>query len=260
MAENFQNLTAMGGLVTDRPADKIEIQSASDIANIDLSSLGLIQTRKGYDRLANDTEAVGTNLRGYLFIKNFGDTKRIKMRMRDDGTNSHLEWHNPTNPDTGDGKLETLVADLTQGAVMGFATANGNNGTNSNLCVFCNGIDNFSTWSGATALVSSVTGAAITAATIAFVDSDPDTITDSGDGFVSAGFSAGDKIVVSGSTSNDGTYEIASVVAGTITLDAADELAAEGASATVTITAGTIVAPASTANPNLASEGFSAGG
>lgn len=75
----------------------------------------------------------------------------------------------------------------------------------------------------------------ITAATIAFVDSNPDTITDSGSGFVKAGFIAGDKIVVSGSGSNDGTYTIASVAAGTITLESTDALSAEGTGATVTI-------------------------
>jgi len=188
MSANYQNLTSFGGLITDQPADKISTGSASDIANIDLSSRGLIQTRGGYDLFANDVGAVGTNLRGYLYLKNFGDNKRIKFKVRDDGSNSHLEWHNPSNPDTGDGKWETLVANLTQGAVMGFAPANGNGGSNINMCVWCNATDNFSTWNGATGLISSVTGASITADTIAFVDSNPDTITDSGNGFVTAGF------------------------------------------------------------------------
>jgi len=80
-----------------------------------------------------------------------------------------------------------------------------------------------------------VTFANITGTGIAFVDSNPDTITDTGNGFVTAGFVNGDKIVVSGSASNDGTYTIATVVAGTITLDAGDSLTAEGTGATVTI-------------------------
>lgn len=82
-----------------------------------------------------------------------------------------------------------------------------------------------------------VASATITASTIAFVDSDPDTLTDSGNGFVTAGFQAGDVITVSGSTSNDGTYKVATVAAGTITLDAAETLVAEGSGDTVTITA-----------------------
>lgn len=70
---------------------------------------------------------------------------------------------------------------------------------------------------------------------IAFVDSDPDTITDTGNGFSTAGFESGDNITVSGSANNDDTYLIASVAAGTLTLDAADTLTAEGATPNVTI-------------------------
>jgi hypothetical protein len=83
-------------------------------------------------------------------------------------------------------------------------------------------------------------GATITDTSIAFVDSNPDTITDSNNGFVTAGFQAGQTITVSGSVSNNNTFTIASVVAGTITLVAGDSLTAESAGATVTITAATI--------------------
>jgi hypothetical protein len=77
----------------------------------------------------------------------------------------------------------------------------------------------------------------ITADTIAFVDGDPaaDTITDSGSGFVTAGFAAGQTIVVTGTTLNDGTYTIDTVVAGTITLIAGNSLAAEAAGTDFTI-------------------------
>ena len=79
--------------------------------------------------------------------------------------------------------------------------------------------------------------ATITGTGIAFVDSGPDTITDTGDGFVDAGFEAGQIIIVSGSTSNDGTYTIdtGGVAAGTLTLIAGDTLIAEDAGDTVTI-------------------------
>lgn len=74
-------------------------------------------------------------------------------------------------------------------------------------------------------------------ATIAFTENTTtaDTITDSGSLFLVSGFEAGMRITVSGSTSNDGTYTIASVSAGTITLANADDLATEAAGATVTI-------------------------
>jgi len=82
--------------------------------------------------------------------------------------------------------------------------------------------------------------ATITGTTIAFVDSNPDTITDSGNGFVTSGFKRGQSVIVTGSSSNNATFTIVSVVAGTITLDAADSLTVEAAGATVTIAAATI--------------------
>ena len=76
----------------------------------------------------------------------------------------------------------------------------------------------------------------ITGIDIAFVDggTGADTIIQVAAQFVIAGFVAGDSIVVSGSTSNDGTYTIVSVVAGTITL-ATGLLTAEIAGDSVTI-------------------------
>ena len=62
-----------------------------------------------------------------------------------------------------------------------------------------------------------------------------DTITDSANGFLVAGFQPGDSITVSGSASNDGTYVIESVTAGTITLLAKDDLVTEIAGAVVKI-------------------------
>lgn len=83
-------------------------------------------------------------------------------------------------------------------------------------------------------------GAVKTATTIAFVNSNPDTITDSGNGFVTAGFKEGQTITVSGSASNNGTFTISSVAAGTITLISTDSLTNESAGASVTITVATI--------------------
>lgn len=80
----------------------------------------------------------------------------------------------------------------------------------------------------------SVATANITATTISFADSNPDTINDSGSGL--GVFATGQVIEVSGSTSNDGTYTIASVAAGSLTLDAGDSLTVESAGASVTIT------------------------
>ena len=76
-----------------------------------------------------------------------------------------------------------------------------------------------------------------TATTISFVDSNPDTMLDSAGGFVTAGLVAGIPYTVTGSTSNNDTYTFDTVVAGTLTLAAAETLSAEDAGDTVVITA-----------------------
>ena len=80
------------------------------------------------------------------------------------------------------------------------------------------------------------TTAKISGTTIAFVDGGggSDTITDSGSGFVTAGFEATDKIRIIGSASNDGDYQLTNAAAGTLTMATA-LLTAETASESVTI-------------------------
>ncbi len=77
-----------------------------------------------------------------------------------------------------------------------------------------------------------------TANTIAFVDGGEgvaDTITDSANGFVSAGFVAG-MYITTDQASNTGTYKIATAAAGTLTLVTTDSLTAAGAGSDVVIT------------------------
>ena len=73
-----------------------------------------------------------------------------------------------------------------------------------------------------------------TASTIAFNDANPDTITDSANGLGS--FTAGETIRVDGSTDNDGVYVIGTAAAGTLTLTSDEQLTAEIAGDSVTIT------------------------
>ncbi len=93
--------------------------------------------------------------------------------------------------------------------------------------------------SGVPALRSSVT---ITGTTIAAVDggASADSFTDSGNGFVTAGFSVGDAVLVmgfsgAGAVNNGKIFTLASVAAGTITVPTGS-LTAETAGATVIIT------------------------
>jgi len=62
---------------------------------------------------------------------------------------------------------------------------------------------------------------------LTFGNTNPDTIVDSNNGFVDAGFVIGGRLIVSGTQFNDGEYTIAQVSPGTITLAGADSLAAE---------------------------------
>jgi len=80
----------------------------------------------------------------------------------------------------------------------------------------------------------------ISVSTISFTHNaaSADTINDSGNGFVTAGFVEGDKITVTGDSDNNGDYTIdAEVVAGVITLIASDTLTTEAAGDSVTIVA-----------------------
>lgn len=94
--------------------------------------------------------------------------------------------------------------------------------------------------------------AAISGAGIAFVDSGPDTITDTGDGFITAGFEAGQKITVTGAAQagNNTRFTIATVAKGTITLISTDAVTTEGASNYITIRAEVRLTTRSTAWPS----------
>ena len=70
---------------------------------------------------------------------------------------------------------------------------------------------------------------------ITFADADPDTITRASGSFVTDGYVAGDRVDVSGSSSNDGKYTIDTVAATVLTLVAGDVLAAEGPSGGITL-------------------------
>jgi hypothetical protein len=63
---------------------------------------------------------------------------------------------------------------------------------------------------------------------LTFADADPDTIVRASGSFVTDGYVAGDRVAVTGTSSNNGIYTIATVAALTLTLVAADVLAAEG--------------------------------
>lgn len=116
---------------------------------------------------------------------------------------------------------------------------------NIDLLLFVNGQDKIYDWSGLVTKVASVTATTIkkmffvSGTTFAFVAGNGTTvnptITDSASGFVTAGFSAGDVIEVSGSTANSSIFTIASVTASTLTLIMSTTLTSEVAGPSVSI-------------------------
>ncbi len=81
------------------------------------------------------------------------------------------------------------------------------------------------------------TAISYTASTIAFVEGTTvaDTITDSANGFVTAGIKGNMALAVTGSVSNNGIIELAKAVAGILTLRPSYDLTSEVAGASVTI-------------------------
>ena len=96
---------------------------------------------------------------------------------------------------------------------------------------------NVYSWTGGVAEIATTTATTVSlkgytsGSTIAFVEggASNDTITDSANSFVTAGFQAGDTIEVSGTSNNDGSYTILTVTAGVITLYPDDDLTNESA-------------------------------
>jgi hypothetical protein len=197
---------------------------------------GAIDTAVGSDgwiRLADITVA---NAASSIVTGNIAD-KRAQVKTNDSvrpatkkltfitvasdptGTNlvEGLLWFNSTNH-----TLKYYDGSIVQSVITGLLSTSGTAISGSNKIV-----DNADTTVAATK----------TATTLAFVSGSPATITDSGSGFITAGFKSGDSITISGSASNNKTTTIDSVVSGTITLTSGETLVNESAGASVTIAA-----------------------
>jgi len=101
--------------------------------------------------------------------------------------------------------------------------------------IFVDGTSNIRMWGGGIGFVKSNTadsitlyGSMITASTISFVAGDKK-ILDSANGFVTAGFVAGDIIEIIGTTLNNGLFKIKTVTAGEIVVDDSNVLVNESA-------------------------------
>lgn len=254
------------GMFTSLPSYLIPDGYVANSLNIQSQNIGYITPWKLYTELLSHT-VTGKFISGVNFKKSDGTI--LPMLLLDTGTVCKLYWYNAAST-----RLELLLDNLTTGKRMAWSGEGYNTNTTDGI-FFCNGVQNYSFWNGATTVLTSAVsandieinvsdttnfstkgtiiyngtevnygsktatklkGATITGTGIAFVDSNPDTITDTGNGFVTAGFQAGDKIVVSGTTNNNTTFTVATVAAGTLTLIPGDTVTAEAAGASVTIT------------------------
>lgn len=171
------------------------------------------------------------------------------------GFKSSYEWHSSTSKEfplrAGDGKLQFYWNSTWNTLVSGMATSFlefakvWDNTEKIDVLLWVLGDGNRYKWSGGVAKIRVSTGTTVTkqgvliGTTYAFVAGTTGTvaptITDSANGFVTAGFVAGDTLYVSGSVSNNRNFTIGSVTAGTITLVMSDVLVTEAAGATVTM-------------------------
>jgi hypothetical protein len=165
-------------------------------------------------------------------LKDKNTNKNIQgLRIGKDGQNLEYQDWNEFRQNYRNVPHTTLNGDITTSNTEVVLTASGDFDDSGDISIAASVVDEEID-------TVSYAKASIVAATIAFIEGGAakDTITDSDGAFITSDFYAGQIITVSGSTSNDGTYEIYSVVAGTITLIATDDLVAELAGATVIIT------------------------
>lgn len=215
-----------------------------------------------------------TNLGGHFLVKGSKNTKIVnkeKVVVRPgyerlgaagtvkQGIDGSIDWKTNTNVyrnlrsywagGVEKAELEVLLASSWERVINGLPSANmefvpwWSSSELMDLLIIILGDEKIRMWSGGVAEVASVTSTTITkkgylaGTTYAFNDNgiNNDTITDTTNGFVDAGFAAGDTIKVAGSVRNDGEYVIKSVTASTITLEEDNALATEAAGADLTI-------------------------
>ncbi len=84
---------------------------------------------------------------------------------------------------------------------------------------------------------------------IAFVDSNPDTITRGAGSFITDGFKVGDVFTVEGSTANSSDFTIDALVAATITLPTGESLVAEGTGPSITLSVAAVAGTSGNTEP-----------
>lgn len=147
-------LNEFKGLFTTRDATLIPDKYLSNSLNITCAD-GLIAPLKQYSTFGN--QLTGDDYAGRIlssFTAQRTDGIEVPVRLRDDDTNTHLEWYNSVNK-----TWETLLPDLTTAKPMAFV---GFNTATQDGAYLCNGVMNYSFWTIAHGSVKSNTATVIT--------------------------------------------------------------------------------------------------
>lgn len=212
-----------------------------------LNPYNISESTDGYWELLKTSLTTGTKL-GFASANGDGGAKVNKLVMGN-AVDDMMVWNGATGKLVSSTANTIVIAETV--ATEGFDTASGTLMVSGVVYTYTG--TSGSTFTGVTpnpsALVANV-GVTQTvntdlldehiysATTIAFVASTPATITDSANGFSTAGFTAGQKISVTGTDDNYGTWTIATVAPGTITLVTGEVLIAGSAGPKITIQAG----------------------
>ncbi len=173
--------TEFRGLFSRRSAEEIPLGFAARVKNSDHASSSSVEPHKAYETYGNQDNATDKGKRKFTYSR--GDGFETKVHVRDDGSNTILEYHNPSDTRKhAKGEWLVLVSGLTKDTVMGFTPFND---TGTDNMIFCNGIENFSVWSGAICVFDGAVLAAASTITVKKVTGDPKT--NPTDGFPSSG-------------------------------------------------------------------------
>lgn len=154
LLDNFE------GLYTALDSDKIPDGFSPNLLNMRVTGA---HTRGalGYSLIGTRNNTAGEITAQYTYKRNDGQQRMV--RVRDTGSAGVLEWYDLTNDE-----WYTLLPTLTTAKKMGFAEFNT---SSTNQCIFCNGVENVSVWTGATTrLTAAASGASDTLSVVSTAD------------------------------------------------------------------------------------------
>lgn len=145
------NIDKWFGLYTLKGSHLIGDYFLANSKNISVSD-GSISPFKIYSLFANRLSTAGRIVNSYTTVR--ADSVEIPLRVREDDSNTHIEWYNSINK-----KWETLLPNLTTGKIPTFADFNT---STQDEVWWCNGTENMTKWIKIIGSVASNTSTVIT--------------------------------------------------------------------------------------------------